>query len=159
LSRLRRREILPEDTSVHAVLSDAKLVYGQFGRQLEVKVRILDGDYRNAEFKDWFSFRKDDETGEEYVSYGSPLYDALALVNDDLDSVLDNDDLSDRAYEKFLKASVAKLNGLEVLARVGVRVTKNNPEKKRNFLQAGTFGPYRDPDDTAADLDMGEEAS
>jgi hypothetical protein len=158
VSRLRRREILPEDTGVHAVLSDPKIVYGQFGRQVEVRVRVVEGEYKNAEFKDWFSFGKDEETGEEYIRYGSPLYDALAMVADNIEDVLDDDDLSDKEYEKFLKGAVKKLDGVEIMGRVGVKVGKNNPDKKRNSLQPGTFGPYRDGDEIGNDLDMVEGA-
>jgi hypothetical protein len=152
MSRLRRREILPEDTGIHAVLNDAKLIYGQYGRQLEAQTRVLDGEYKGTEFKTWFSFGKDEESGEEYIRYGSPLYDVLSMVTENLDEVLDDDNLTDREYEKFLKESVKKLNGVEIMGRVGVKENKKNPEKKRNFLQPGTFGPYQDPDALGDDL-------
>jgi hypothetical protein len=159
MSRLRRREILPEDTGVHAVLSEPKLVYGQYGRQVEVRVRVAEGEYKNAEFKDWFSFGKDEESGEEFIRYGSPLYDALVMVADNIEDVLDDDDLSDKEYEKFVKGAVAKLDGVEIMGRVGIKVAKNNADKKRNFLQPGCFGPYQDPNEVGDDLDMGEGAS
>jgi hypothetical protein len=153
MSRLRRNELIPEDTGIHGVFSEPKIVHGRFGRQVEVQVRVLDGDYKNATFKDWFNFGSDKDTNEEYIRYGSPLYTALSMVADDLDTVLDDDDLSDREYEKLLKTSVKKLDGTEVVGRVGVKVGKNDPDKKRNFLQPGSFGPYVDIDKTI-DEDM-----
>jgi hypothetical protein len=152
MSRLRRNELVPEDTGIHAVLSGPKIVHGQFGRQVEVMVRVLDGDYKGTTFKEWFSFGVDKDTKEEFVRYGSPLYTALTMVTDNLDEVLDDEDLTDREYEKFLKSSVKKLGGVEVMGRVGIRESKKNPEKKRNVLQPGTFGPYQDPDAIGDDL-------
>jgi hypothetical protein len=152
VSRLRRNELVSEDTGIHAVLSDPKIVHGQFGRQVEAMVRVLDGDYKGTTFKEWFSFGVDKDSKEEFVRYGSPLYTALTMVTDNLDEVLDEEDLTDREYEKFLKSSVKKLNGVEVMGRVGIRQSKKNPEKKRNFLQPGMFGPYQDPDALGDDL-------
>lgn len=145
MSRLRKRYVIPEDEGIRARLSDPKLVYGRFGRQVQVTVRVLEGEHRGVEFTNWFSFGKDKETEEEFVSYGGPLYQVLSLVADGkLDEVLEDDDLPDREYEKFLKSTVNKLDGLEIVARVGVRAPEKNPDAKRNFLQPGNFGLYVD---------------
>jgi hypothetical protein len=152
MSRLRRRKIIPDDTVIHAVLEDPKLVHGKFGRQVEAKVRVLDGDYKGTMFKTWLSFAKDKDTGEEYIPYGGPLYQALSLVNDDVEVILDDDDLSESDYEKFLKKSVKALDEFEISARVGVKAPKDKPEKKSNFLQPDTFGPYVDPDEALAEM-------
>jgi hypothetical protein len=152
--------VIPEDTGIHARLTDPKLVYGQYGRQVEVTVRVLEGEHRGVEFRNWFSFGKDKETSEEFVSYGGPLYQALSLVADgEIDSILEDDDLSDREYEKFLKSTVKKLDGVEIQGRVGVKATEKNPEAKRNFLQPGNFGLYVDPDEKFTDIpfDGGED--
>ncbi len=155
MSRLRRREIIPEDTAVIAILSGPKLVFGKYGRQLEVNVRVVEGEFKGTEFKNWFSFGKDKDTDEEFISYGGALYQVLSLAAEDLDAVLEDDDMTDREYEKFLKETVKKLDGIKIMARVGVKAPENSPEKKRNFIQPGTFGPYRDPDEGFDDLDMG----
>jgi hypothetical protein len=158
VSRLRRREIIPEDTAVIAVISAPKLVFGKFGRQVETTVRVVDGTYRGTEFKNWFAFGRDKDTEEEFISYGGPLYQLLIMVAPNLDAVLEDEDLTDRAYEKFLKESVAKLEGLKIVARVGVKVPKDNPEKKRNTLESGTFGLHKDLDKEFEAIDMGDDS-
>jgi hypothetical protein len=150
--RVRRREVIPEDTMIRAVLNDPKIVQGRFGRQLEANVRVKLGEYKGTEFTNWFSFSKDKDTEEEYILYGGPLYDALAMVEPELDDVLDDENLSEKDYQKFLKGAAAKLDGLEIQARVGVRSPKNDPEKKRNFLQPGSIGLAGDPEEVTADL-------
>jgi hypothetical protein len=45
VSRLRRREVIPEDTAITAVLGAGKLVFGKYGRQLEMTVRVVEGPY------------------------------------------------------------------------------------------------------------------
>jgi hypothetical protein len=144
-SRLRKRQIIPEDTAIRATLTDPKIVHGQFGRQVEVMVNVTEGgednEYRGTTFKTWFSFGKDQETKEEYIAYGGPLYQLFSLVAPNLDEVLEDEDLSDREYEKFIKKTVKELDELDIIARVGVRVSKKDESKKNNFLQPGTFGP------------------
>jgi len=165
MSRLRKRQIIPEDTPIRATLTDPKLVHGNFGRQVELMTNVTEGgednQYRGTTFKTWFSFGKDNETKEEYIAYGGPLYQLLSLVTPNLDEVLEDDDLSEREYEKFIKKTVKELDELDVMARVGVKVSKNNEDKKRNFLQPGTFGPYRDLEEEEnedfAALNMGDE--
>jgi hypothetical protein len=161
MSKLRRREVIPEDTNIRATLNDPKLVYGQYNRQIEAVARVTDGEYKGTEFKNWFSFGKDKETGEEFISYGGPLYQAFLLVEsqEDIDAVLDDEDLTDKKYEQFIKQAIKKLNGIEIVARVGVKAPKSAPEKKRNFLQPGTFGLYEDPEEGFDELDMSKKAS
>jgi hypothetical protein len=158
-SRLRKRQIIPEDTHIRATLTDPKLV--QFARQAELMVNVTEGgennEYKGTTFKTWFSFGKDNETKEEYISYGGPLYQLLSMVASNLDDVLEDEDLSEREYEKFVKKSVKDLDELDVVARVGVRVSRKDENKRNNFLQAGTFGPYRDPDEDFEALPMGDE--
>ena len=92
-------------------------------------------EYRGTTFKTWFSFGKDNETKEEYVAYGGPLYQLLGMVAPKLDEVfLEDEDLSEREYERFIKKSVKMLDELDVVARVGVRVGKKDENKKNNFL-------------------------
>src|SRR3954467_6771471 len=146
-SRLQRRELIPEDEQVTATLNELKLVHGNYGRQIEHKVRVTSGEFKGTEFRGWFSFGKDQESGEEYVPHGAPLYQALAMVEPDLDTVLNDDDLTEKKYEQFIKKSLTKLEGFKVITRVGVKAAKNNPEKKSNILQPGSFGPHKDPDE------------
>jgi hypothetical protein len=161
-SRLRKRQIIPENTHIRATLTDPKIVYGQFGRQVEAVTNVTEGgednEYKGTTFKSWFSFGKDNETKEEYIAYGGPLYQALSMVAPNLDAVLEDEDLSDREYEKFIKKAVKELDDLDIVARVGVKTSKKDETKKNNFLQSGTFGPYRDPDEDFEALDMGEKA-
>jgi hypothetical protein len=160
-SRLRKRQIIPEDTHIKATLTDPKIVHGQYGRQVETVVNVTEGgdsnEYKGTTFKTWFSFGKDNETGEEYIAYGGPLYQLLSLVAPNLDDVLEDEDLSEREYEKFIKKAVRELDDLEIVARVGVKTNKKDETKKSNFLQYGTFGPYRDPDEDFEALDMGDK--
>jgi len=46
-SRLRKRQIIPEDTSIKATLTDPKLVHGQYGRQVELVVNVTEGGEDN----------------------------------------------------------------------------------------------------------------
>jgi len=66
-SRLRRRELIPEDTPIVGETKQVKLVTGQFGRQVETKVLVTQGEYKGTEFKDWLSFGKDEADGEDRV--------------------------------------------------------------------------------------------
>src|SRR5215212_10742901 len=137
-SRLRKKLIIPEDTHIRATLTDPKLVHGQFGRQVELVVNVAEGgennEYRGTTFKTWFSFGRDNETKEEYVAYGAPLYQLLSLVAPNLDEVLEDEDLSNSEYEKFVKKSVKEIDELDILAKVVVKVSEKDESKKRNFL-------------------------
>jgi hypothetical protein len=164
--RLRKRLIVPEDTHVRATLTDPKIVHGQFGRQVEVVTKVTEGgeenEYKGTTFKMWFSFGKDKDTKEEYIAYGAPLYQLFSLVVPNLDDILQDENLSERDYEKFLKKTVKQLDELDVIARVGVKVNKKDDTKKNNFLQSGTFGLYRDLEEEDKDfeaLDMGEKSN
>jgi hypothetical protein len=162
-SRLRKRQIIPEDTSIRATLTDPKIVHGQFGRQVEVVVLVTEGgennEYKGTTFKTWFSFGKDKDTGEEYIGYGGALYQLLSIVAPNLDDVLEDDDLSDREYEKFVKKTIKGLDELDIVARVGVKVGKKDPSKQNNVLQPGTFGPYQDPEEGFENIEIsGNEA-
>jgi hypothetical protein len=160
-SRLRKRQIIPEDTQIRATLTDPKIVHGQFGRQVEVVVNVTrggeDNEYRGTTFKTWFSFGKDKESGEEYIAYGGALYQLLSIVEPNLDEVLEDDDLSDREYEKLIKKAVKNVDELDVVARVGVKANRKDESKKSNFLQPGSFGPHQDPDEGFEELPMGDE--
>jgi|SRR5215213_10731997 len=165
MGRLRRRKIIPEDTHIRATLDEGKIVQGNFGRQVEGIVNVKQAtddegnDYKGTSFKAWFSFSKDDD-GTEFISYGSPLYQLLLMVRPNLEEVLDDPDLSNSEYEKFLKKAVRDIDDLDIVARVGVKTNKKDETKKNNVLQSGTFGPYVAPDaeldEDVKDLDMGE---
>ena len=43
MGRLRRRELIPEDTPITGTLKDPKIVYGQFGRQVQCGVLVTKG--------------------------------------------------------------------------------------------------------------------
>ena len=68
------------------------------------------------------------------------------MVESNIDKVLDDENLTEKKYQAFIKDAVKKLDGFEIRARVGIKSPKNDPEKKRNFLQPGSFGPYEDPE-------------
>jgi hypothetical protein len=158
VSRLRKQQIIPEDTFIRATLLDPKINHGKFTRQVETVVKVTEGgennEYKGTTFKTWFNFGQDKETKEEYVAYQGPLYQLLSMVAPNLDEVLD-DDLTEAKYQKFLKTTVKKLDDLEIVARVGVKTAKNDPTKKSNILQPGTFGK----DEGFEELDMGEKAA
>ena len=162
MGRLRKRQLLPEGTQITATLDDGKLVHGQYGRQIEAQVNVIRGEdeegtsYKGASFKAWFNFARDKETNEEYISFGSPLLRLLGFVRVDVDEVLNDDDLSNADYEKFLKKAARDVDELKIVARVGVKGNGKN-----NYLMPGTFGPYVDPEEAleeeTKDLDMGKE--
>jgi hypothetical protein len=142
---------------IRATLTDPKLVHGRYGRQVEAIVNVVEGDYKGTTFKEWFNFGKDKDTGEEYVSYHGILYQVLSLVAPNLEDVLADDDLSQKDYEKFLKKCVKELDEIEILARVGVKSNKEDPSKRRNTLQPGSIGVWRDPEEGFEDLEMGDD--
>jgi hypothetical protein len=162
MGRLRKKKIIPEDTQIVANLDDGKIVHGQFSRQIEAQVNVLSGeddegnDYKGTSFKVWFSFSKDKETKQEFISVGSPLHQLLAIVRPDVDDVLGDDDLSNAAYEKFLKKAARDVDDLKIMARVGIKQNGKN-----NYLQSGTFGLYEDPDEAleedVKDLNMSKD--
>ena len=154
MGKLRRRELIPEDEQVTGTIKEPKIVHGRFGRQVEYKVLVTGGDYRGTEVKDWWSFSTDKEDGEEFIAYGGPLYQALAMVAPNIDEVLDDENLSEKKYQQFVKKAVSNLDGFEIMGRVGIKAPKNSPEKKRNFLQPGTFGPVLDPEEGFEELEM-----
>jgi len=154
MSRLRRRELIPEDTQVVATVEGPKIVHGRFGRQVAADINVIDGDFKGVRFPDWFSFGKDDKSEEEYIPYGAGLYSLLAMKAPEIDEVLDDEALTEAAYQKWLKKVVAGLDGTRISARVGIKAPKNAPEKKRNFLQPGTFGLHEDEGEDFAELDM-----
>src|SRR5215203_3937742 len=158
MSRLRKRMIIPEDTNIRAMLTDPKIVHGNFGRQVELVVNTISGgddnEYKGTTFKTWFNFGQDKDTKEEYIAYGGPLYQLLSLVAPNLDEVLEDEDLSNADYEKFLKKTVHQLDDLEIVSRVGVKTAKSDESKKSNFLIPGTFGPEGEFEE----LDLGESA-
>jgi hypothetical protein len=159
MSRLRKRELIPEDENIRGVLKSPKLDFGQYGRQVQVQVLVTHGEYKGTEFRDWFSFSKDKHSDEEYILTGSALHTALRMVDPKTDEVLEDDDLSDEEYEQWLKATVKKLDDVEIMGRVGIKVNKNDASKKRNILQPGTFGPVLDPEEGFDDLNMDKKAS
>jgi hypothetical protein len=158
MGKLRRRELVPEDTPVVATINEPKLVHGQYGRQIQAQIRIVEGDYRGTEFRTWFSFGKDKDNGEEFIPYGGPLYRALSITAPNIDEVLDDENLTEKKYQQWVKKAANNLDGVKIMARVGIKVPKNNPDKKSNTLQPGTIGAYEDPDADFEDIDMGNTA-
>ncbi len=158
MGKLRRRELIPEDTSVVATINEPKLVHGQFGRQIQAQIRVVEGEYKGTEFRTWFSFGKDKEDGEEFIPYGGALYSVLAMVAPNIDEVLDDENLSEKKYQAFVKKAANDLDDIKIQARVGIKVPKNNPDKKSNMLQPGSFGPVQDPEEGFEDLPMEKPA-
>jgi len=152
VGRLRKRELIPEDELISAKLIEPKIVTGKFGRQVQATIGVVDGEYRGATFKEWFSFRKDSDTEEEYISYGSALYNILKIGDPTIDNTLADEELSDREYEKWLKDTVKSLDEVRIIARVMVHTPKGDNPKQRNKLDPGSIGPYEDPEAGFADL-------
>jgi len=160
--RLRRRELIPEDTPIVGVIKDLKIVHGQFGRQVESQILVTEGDFKGTQFKCWFSFGKDESDGEEFVPYGGALYQLLAMVEPNIDEILDDDDLTEKKYQQFVKQTVKKLDGFTIMARAGIREPrdkngmpkkdKNGNPKRNQILQPGSFGPNKDSDEVLGDL-------
>jgi hypothetical protein len=159
MGKLRRRELIPEDEQIVAILKDVKTMHGQFGRQVQAEVLTTKGDYKGTQFRNWFSFAKDDSDGEEFIPYGGPLYQLLAMAAPDIDEVLDDENLNERKYQAFVKKAVKNLEEFEIVGRVGIKVNKKDESKKNNFLQPGTFGPVPNPDEGFDDINMEKQAS
>jgi hypothetical protein len=158
MGKLRRRELIPEDTPITATLTDVKLVHGQFGRQVQADVLVTAGEYKGTKFRNWFSFGKDDGDGEEFIPYGRDLYQAFAMVEPDIDAVLDDENLTERKYQQFVKKATKALDDFEIQGRVGIKVNKKDESKKNNVLQSGSFGPAQDPEADFDDIAMEEKA-
>jgi hypothetical protein len=139
----RKREVLPEDTTVQARITSAALVRGQFGRQVEVDAVVTEGEYRGTQLHDWFSFSTDKKTGEEYISYGGRLFNLLLLSEPDLDDKLLSAE-DHREIDKIIATAVRNLEGVEFLSRLTVK-KPDDPDKKRNAFDAGSMGPADAP--------------
>jgi len=163
VSRLRRREEIPEGTPIEGVFKDVKLEHGKFSRQIAAQALVTKGDYKGTQFPEWFSFAKDSD-GEEYIPYGGPVYQVLAMADPNIDEVLDDDDLTDKKYEQWLKKTVKELEGFEFMARAGIKRSMNrdgtpildkdgNP-KKRQQLEPGSLGPVVDAEEDFDNINM-----
>jgi hypothetical protein len=159
MGKLRRRELIPEGEQILAILKDVKIVHGQFSRQVQAEVLVIKGEYKGTQFRNWFSFAKDDSDNEEFIPYGGPLYQLLAMVAPDIDAVLDDENLNERKYQAFVKKAVKNLEEFEIVGRVGIKVNKKDESKKNNFLQPGTFGPAPNPDEGFDEINMDKQAS
>jgi hypothetical protein len=143
MSMYRKREVLPEDTTVQARITSAKLVRGQFGRQVEVDAIVTEGEHRGTQLHDWFSFSTDKMSGEEYIAYGGRLFSLLLLAEPELDEkLLDAED--DREIEKIIADTVKNLQGIEFLSRLTVK-KPDEPDRRRNAFDGGTLGPAEAP--------------
>jgi hypothetical protein len=139
----RKREVLPEDTTVPARFTSAALVRGQFGRQVKVDAVVTEGEHRGTQLHDWFSFSTDKKTNEEYISYGGRLFNLLLLSEPDLDDKLLSAE-DDREIDKIIATAVRNLEGVEFLSRLTVK-NPDDPDKKRNAFDAGSMGPVEEP--------------
>jgi hypothetical protein len=157
-SKLRRRELIPQDTPVVADVTSTKLVHDRFGRQLQAEFLVAEGDYRGTTFRTWLSFGKDNETDEEYIPYGGALYAMLAVAEPKIDEILDDEDLSEKKYEQFVKKAANKLVNTRIMGRVGIKSGRDNPEKKTQILQPGSIGPYRDSEEDFDEIPFGDDA-
>jgi hypothetical protein len=134
----RKRTVIPEGTTVQARVDRAEIVRGNFGRQVEVDATVTEGEYRGTALRDWFGFSTDQKTGQEYISYGGRLFLCLQMVEPNLDDkLLDAED--DREIEQIIQQAVKKLEGTEFLSSLLVK-KPDDPDKKRNALDAGTMG-------------------
>jgi hypothetical protein len=164
MGKLRRRELIPDDTPIVAILKDPKIVHGNFGRQVQHEVLVIQGEYKGTQFRNWWSFGKDDSDGEEFVPYGGPLYQGLAMADPAIDKVLDDESITEKKYQQWLNQTVKKLDGFEILGRAGVKEPKEKdgtPKKDKNgnpkriqILQPGTFGPYEDTETDFDEINM-----
>ena len=90
------------------------------------------------------------------------------MADPNIDEVLDDEDLTDKAYEQWLKKTVKKLEGFEFMARAGIKRSMNrdgtpildkdgNP-KKRQQLEPGSFGPIVDVEADFDEIEMSKPA-
>jgi hypothetical protein len=169
MGKLRRRELIPEDTPITAIIKDPKIVHGNWGRQVQTDVLVTKGEHKGTQFRQWFPFGKDESDGEEFIPYGGPLYQAFAMVEPNLDEILDDENLTEKKYQQFVKSAVKKLDGFEITARAGIRAPKDsdgNPKKDKNGnpkrnqnLQPGSFGPHMDSEEDFDELPMEDRST
>ena len=130
MGKLRRRELIPEDTPVVATINEPKLVHGQYGRQIQAQIRIVEGDYRGTEFRTWFSFGTDKDSGEEFIPYGGPLYQALSITAPNIDEVLDDENLTEKKYQQWVKKAANNLDGVKIMAELESRCRRTTPTRR-----------------------------
>jgi hypothetical protein len=138
----RKREIVPEDTQVHARIAEAKIVSGQYGRQVQVDAVIVDEEYRGVVIRDWFNFSTDESSGQEYITYGGRLFHLLLLAEPNLDNLL-LDAKTDKEVDRVISRAVRALKGVEFMSRTTVK--KPDSDRPRNAFDAATMGRAEEP--------------
>ena len=127
----RKKPTLPDGTSIVAEFLDAEDVFGNFGPQLQAKLKVVGGKYAGFEFMDWSKLARDPKTNEVYVEIGGKASDIYRAAHDE-------------DYDEGMDHNSADLIGKRIMARVGLAGKKQD----RNKLEYGTIGP--DPGTKAA---------
>lgn len=129
--KARKKPTLPDGTSVIAEILKAEDVFGNFGPQLELGLKVVGGKYAGFEFKDWSSLGRDPKSNELYVEIGGKASDIYRAAFDE-------------DYSEDMDHNAADLVGKRIMSRIGL-AGKN---QDRNKLEHGTIGA--DPGTKAA---------
>jgi hypothetical protein len=127
----RKKPTLPDGSSVIVEILEAEEVFGNYGPQLAIKVKVKGGRYAGFEFMDWAKLSRDPKSNEVYVELGTKAAEVFeAAFGEDYDPEMDH--------------NPEDLVGKRFMARVGLAGKKQD----RNRLEYGTIGP--DPGAEAA---------
>jgi len=132
--RGKKRPTLPDGVSVVVEILEAEEVFGNFGPQLRIKVKVVGGKYRGYEFFDYSKLTKDEKTGEIYYELGTKTESIFAAAFD----------AEDYSYED--DHDPGELVGKRFMSRIGL-AGKN---QDRNRLEYGTIGPDPNAGEDAA---------
>jgi hypothetical protein len=127
----RKKPTLPDGTSVIVEVLSAEQVFGNFGPQLAIKLKVVGGKYAGFEFMDWSKLSRDPNTNEVFVELGTKAADIFRAAFGD-------------EYDEGMDHNPEDLVGKRFMARIGLAGKKQD----RNKLEYGTIGA--DPGSEAA---------
>jgi hypothetical protein len=123
---VKRRTYLPEGTTVGVEITDAGQSSGQFGEQLKLSLKVIDGEHAGYKFTDWCKLTEED--GKVFVKEGTKAFEVIEAVLGNADTFSDP--------QQWV--------GKRLLARLSLRGKKKN----HNGLEFGSIGPYEPPKPT-----------
>jgi hypothetical protein len=129
--KARKKPTLPDGTTIVGEITYSEEVFGNFGPQLALKLKVIGGKYAGYEFQDWSKLARDPKTNEVYVELGGKAADIFRAAHAD-------------EYSEDMDHDAAALVGKRIMARVGLAGKKQD----RNKLEYGTIGA--DPGTVAA---------
>ena len=133
VAKVRRREVLPEDTVVDLGIRKCEFGKGQHGPEAAIDYVVLTGPHRGHKIRDWCSMERVD--GAYIAEEGTKMWEVLL-------GAYNNDEDAAAAF-----TDPASLRGKKVNARLRVAGKQG---KRRNALEYGSIGPVADGSTEAA---------